>query len=53
MAMLRPSGEAELRNKRRNGIGHSNCHFLKDRFASERPGSAAARPEFGFISLKG
>jgi hypothetical protein len=27
--------------------------LIQVRFAVERPGSAAAQPEFGFISLKG
>ena len=47
---VRTARMRRYRNQRRSR--HSRCNF-QDRFAAERPGSAAARPEFGFISLKG
>ena len=39
MAKLRPDGETELRDKSRNSIGHSSCHFLR----SFRVGTAGFR----------
>jgi hypothetical protein len=54
MAMLWPDGETVTAEAiRSETISVIQAVILKTPFAAERPRSAAARPEFGFISLKG